>query len=408
MLLKSLELTNFLSYGEENPPVELGPLNVVIGTNGAGKTNLIEGVDLLRKVAGPMPEFIEQNGGVRHWLWKGAQLASTPATINAVVDFPSGRMPLRYLLSFTEEDGRFLIVDEKVENERPFAEFKDQPYFYYRLQNGSAVINALNVGDAENGPVVNTYGVREPTRKRRLQHEEIDQHASIIAQFKDPQQCPELAYLDKIFGKIQVYRNWHFGGANAARLPQQVDLPNTQLEADGSNLSVVLSRMLGDSRQKSLLVKSLQALNPSIQGIHLQIEDGAVQTYLDEGRQTVPATRLSDSTLRYLCLLAVLCQTDPGPLVCMDLPELGLHPDVLPTLGQLIMDASKRTQLIVTTQSDLLLDAFTETPEAVLVAEPSEAGTQLKRLDLGAVSAGLEQYKLGQLWMNGDLGGVRL
>ena len=139
----------------------------------------------------------------------------------------------------------------------------------------------------------------------------------------------------------------------------------------------------------------------------VQIEGGTVQVFFHEGRFTVPATRLSDGTLRYLCLLAVLCHPNPPPLVCIEEPELGLHPDVLPTLAELLKEAATRTQLIVTTHSDVLVDAMSDRPEAVFVAEKSDTGTTLNRLDAEKLKPWLEKYRLGQLWTRGEIGGTR-
>lgn len=99
------------------------------------------------------------------------------------------------------------------------------------------------------------------------------------------------------------------------------------------------------------------------------IEGGTVQVFFTEGEFVIPATRLSDGTLRYLCLLAILCDPDPPPLICIEEPELGLHPDVLPKLADHLLAASKYTQLIVTTHSDVLVDAMSETPESIVVCE---------------------------------------
>ena len=121
----------------------------------------------------------------------------------------------------------------------------------------------------------------------------------------------------------------------------------------------------------------------------------------------VPATRLSDGTLRYLCLLAILCHPNPPPLVCIEEPELGLHPDVLPTLAELLKEASERCQLIVTTHSDILVDAMSDRPEAVLVAEKHESGTVLRRLEASKLKPWLEKYRLGALWTRGEIGGTR-
>jgi predicted ATPase len=136
-------------------------------------------------------------------------------------------------------------------------------------------------------------------------------------------------------------------------------------------------------------------------------EGGSVQVFLSEGDFSIPATRVSNGTLRYLCLLAILCDPTPPPLICIEEPELGLHPDILPKLADLLVAASERTQLIVTTHSDILVDALTERPEAVVVCEKHDGQTQMRRLDKKDLAAWLEEYRLGQLWLKGKLGGTR-
>ena len=115
----------------------------------------------------------------------------------------------------------------------------------------------------------------------------------------------------------------------------------------------------------------------------------------------------SDGTLRYLCLLAILLHPNPPPFVAIEEPELGLHPDVLPLVGELLRNASKRCQLIVTTHSDVLIDSMTETPDVVLVAEKRSGITTLRRLDSEVLKPWLENYRLGTLWTRGDVGGTR-
>jgi predicted ATPase len=184
MLLKSIKLTNFLSFGEPAEAVELLPLNVLIGPNGSGKSNLIEALELIRSAPKDLLTPIRDGGGVRHWLWKGASTKARTATINAVFSNPKGNMPLRYVLSFTEVAQRFEILDERVENESPDVGH-DKPYFYYRFENGHGVLNVKG-------------------RERRLQHEEIDPTVSILAQRKDPDQYPELTYLGNVFARMHL------------------------------------------------------------------------------------------------------------------------------------------------------------------------------------------------------------
>lgn len=386
MFLNSIALTNFLSYGEASQTIDLRALNVIIGPNGSGKSNLIEALELLRATPKDLLTPIRDGGGVRDWLWKGA--TKTPvAKIDAVVDYPKGPILLRYVLSFTEVGQRFEIADERVENELPQPN-NPQPYFYYRFQNGSPVLNVRDV-------------------KRHLQREDVDIAQSILSQRKDPDQYPELTYLSNNFARIRLYREWSFGRYTTPRLPQKADLPNEHLEPDASNLGLVLNRLRREPLVKKRLLEALRALYDGIDDFDVQIEGGTVQVFFHEGRYTVPATRLSDGTLRYLCLLAILCHPQPGPLVCIEEPELGLHPDVLPTLAEILKEASERTQLIVTTHSDVLVDALTDMPESVLVAERTEQGTTLERLNAAKLRPWLDKYRLGQLWTRGEIGGTR-
>jgi predicted ATPase len=243
--------------------------------------------------------------------------------------------------------------------------------------------------------------------KRSLQQEDVDLEKSILSQRRDPDQYPEITYLGQTLGRIRLYREWCFGRYTLPRLPQKADLPNDMLEPDASNLGLVLNRLRRDPLVKQRILSALQALYGGIDDYDVQIEGGTVQVFFHEGRFTVPATRLSDGTLRYLCLLAILCHPNPPPLICIEEPELGLHPDVLPTLAALLKEAAERTQIIVTTHSDVLVDAMTDQPEAVLVAEKNDQGTTLTRLDAEKLKPWLEKYRLGQLWTRGEIGGTR-
>lgn len=386
MLIHSVQLTNFLSFGPASPAVPLGPLNVIIGPNGAGKSNLLEFIALLQSAPEQLLKPIREGGGVLDWLWKGSEDIPT-ACLDVVIDNPIGVKDLRYVLGFTASVQRFEIVDERIENATALTPDR-LLHSYYDFDGGQ--------------PVLNIKG-----EKRQLQRQDVDLEKSILSQRRDPDQYPELTYLGQVLGKIRLYREWSFGRYTPPRLPQKADLPNEHLEPDCSNLGLVLNRLRRDPAVKRRLLTGLQALYDGIDDYDVQIEGGTVQVFFHQGRIPIPATRLSDGTLRYLCLLAVLCHPNPPPLVCIEGPELGLHPDVLPTLADLLKEASTRTQLIVTTHSDVLVDAMSDQPEAVLVAEKGEHGTTLTRLDAEKLKPWLEKYRLGQLWTRDEIGGTR-
>jgi predicted ATPase len=156
------------------------------------------------------------------------------------------------------------------------------------------------------------------------------------------------------------------------------------------------------------VVEHLRDLYDGLDDFDVRIKGGTVEVFLTEGDFTIPASRLSDGTLRYLCLLAILCDPDPPPLVCIEEPELGLHPDMLPKLADLMVAASEKTQLVVTTHSDVLVDAMTDNPESVVVVEKHDGKTEARRLEKNdELQKWLEKYRLGQLWMRGELGGTR-
>ena len=386
MLIRSITLSNLLSFGMPTKTISLGPLNVLIGPNGSGKSNFLDAFDVLRSAPDDIASSIRSGGGVHEWLWKGAPQGAS-ASIEAVVGHPEWDQNLRYVFSFGEVGQRFEIKDERIENEHP-NQGEATPGFYYHFNEAHPVLNIKNVS-------------------RHLKHDDVDLSSSILAQRKDPDQYPELTLLGQAFKKIRIYRDWSFGRNTAPRLPQKSDLPNDLLASDAGNLGLVLNRLRRDPGVKKRLLDGLRALYEGIDDYDVLIEGGTVQVFFLEGRFPIPATRLSDGTLRYLSLLSVLCHPSPPPLICIEEPELGLHPDILPTLADVMKEASERTQLIITTHSDILVDAMTDRPEAVWVCEKDESGTQMRHLTREQLEPWLEKYRLGELWTRGEIGGTR-
>lgn len=388
MLLREIKATNLLSFGPQSNPLELRPLNVLIGPNGSGKSNLVEAISLLRAAPTHLAAPVRDGGGIRDWIWKGSPGAT--AALEVVVENPVGRQPLRHSIEFTESSQKFELVDERIENAESYPG-KEGVYFYYRFQKGRPVLNI------------------RAEKERHLQGEEVSFDESILSQRKDPDQYPEITYLGQVYARIRQYREWSFGRFTTPRQPQKADQTNDFLEPDCANIGLVLNRLRRDPVTKRSILDGLRQLYGGIEDYDVSVEGGTVQVFFHETglASPVPATRLSDGTLRYLCLLAVLCHPSPPPLVCIEEPELGLHPDIIPTIARLLKAASERSQLVVTTHSDILIDEFSDQPESVVVCEKSEGQTNMKRLDGRALQEWLQKYRLGQLWTQGEIGGVR-
>ncbi|HEY5953773.1 MAG TPA: AAA family ATPase [Terrimicrobiaceae bacterium] len=388
ILIRHLQPRSFLSFGPDFPGLELRSLNVLIGANGSGKSNLFEAINLLRAAPKEWREVTRKGGGVAEWIWKGEK-KNGKAQVEALISNPNGMQPLRHAMAFHAVSQAFALDDERVENERPYPG-QAKPYFYYRYQNGDPVLNTAGNG------------------QRKLARDTIESDLSILAQRRDPEAYPELAWLAQSYESIRIYREWAFGRGAVFREPQKADMRNDVLEEDFSNLGLFLNRLRTRfPLAKKAILASLKDLYDGIHDFDVSVEGGTVQVFFTEGDFSIPATRLSDGTLRYLCLLAILCDPEPPKLICIEEPELGLHPDILPQVADLIKAAAERTQLIVTTHSDILVDAMTETPEAVVVCEKHEGKTAMTRLAPSDLTVWLDKYRLGQLWIEGQLGGKR-
>jgi predicted ATPase len=386
--VRSLTVRNLLSFGDRATAIELKNLNVLIGPNGSGKSNLIEVLGLLRNAPKELATAISNGGPIEEWLWKGAKRTPT-ASIEAIVSPRTGTMALRYRLAFTKEGFRFQVTDERIENEHVLPD-QERPYFYFAHVNGRHLLNFKG-------------------EERELRPEEVNPQVSILAQRKDPEHYPEITYLGDLFARFRLYRDWEFGSVADVREPCDASLPNEYLEEDGSNLGVVLDRLLSLPPVKRELLSYLRTFYQDAADLRTSNAAGKVQTSLEEKHLTaaIPLIRMSDGTIRWLELLAILLNPDPPPLVCVEEPELGLHPDMVHELGKLLQLAATRMQLIVTTHSDTLVEEFTDVPEAVVVCEKEKNASSFRRLDAQELETWLKEYGLGALWTKGQLGGTR-
>ena len=398
--IQSLRLDGLLSFAPGSQAFVLGPLNVLIGPNGSGKSNVIEALELLRSTPSDFAEAIRDGGGPREWLWKGSG-TSAPATVDAVLkaETPTGR-PLRYRIEFTAVQHRVEVLDEAIENTEP-APGETDVYFYYRFQKGQPVINVRELGAGD------TPGATQPRllAPRRLRRETLPADQSVLALFRDADLYPKVTCVGKRFSDMRMFREWTFGRYASLRRPQPADLPEDRLLPDAKNLAMVLNQIQhgGDGRRFDDLLKRFF---PRFERMTTLVSGGTVQFYLHEAgfSSPIPPTRLSDGTIRFVALLATLLSPAPPPLVCIEEPELGLHPDAVALLAELLVEASERMQVVVTTHSDALVSALTSQPDAIVACERPGAGTELRRLDPERLADWLEQYQLGDLWRMGELG----
>lgn len=393
--IRSICVPGLLSFPPDMGRLDLQSLNVLIGPNGSGKTNLIEAFELLRATPTDFAAAVRGGGGVDEWLWKGEN-STGAATVDIETGdaVPTTSRPLRYRLEFTSSNTRVEVLDEAIEDVRP-DDGSEEPHFYYRFQRGRPIINAVEI--AENGS--------RRHMKKHLKPNDLLPDQSVLAQRKEPELYPEISWIAGKFGQIQVFRDWTFGRYAQPRLSQRADLPEDRLLPDSRNLSLILNQV--EHRDPRRFNELLKRFFPRFERMTTKISSGTVQFYLHESdfESPIPPTRLSDGTMRFVAILLILLAPLPPPLVCIEEPELGLHPDAVALVADLLIEASERMQIIVTTHSDTLVSALTNRPEAVVVCERPGAGTVLQRLDPNRLAHWLKDYTLGDVWQRGGIGG---
>ena len=214
---------------------------------------------------------------------------------------------------------------------------------------------------------------------------------------------------------MDSFRIYHFhdtGFHSPMKKTTEVRL-DRHLHADGSNLAAFLYRLREEyPREYNLIKHAIWLAAPFVQDFHLEPRgaDGKfiILEWLHEGSERVwDASSLSDGTLRFIALAALLLQPKEllPPTILLDEPELGLHPGAIYLLANMIQRASAYSRVIISTQSQRLVDEFT--PDDIIVADRLNGATQLSRPSADDLAVWLSDYTLGELWEMNEFGGNR-
>ena len=327
--------------------LDLKNVNVLIGANGAGKSNFISAFELLRNITDKNLSSFASKKGVNALLYKTSKT--------------------------TEQIKITLEVEKKV----------------YEITLAVNDANSLSIWSEklvdmdETKPVALAFGGSAETNVDWQRYK---------------------------FANIQSY-HFHDAGITSKIKWEHNISNSRQLQWDGSNLAAFLYRLRKHHAESyKCIVRAIQFVAPYFNDFELEPMEHnkeliALRWLQKDCDGIFNASQLSDGTLRFICLATLLLQpTELQPeTIIIDEPELGLHPFALTILAEMVQKASVSKQVILSTQSAEFLDHFE--PEDVIVADKDENGSQFKRLDSESLADWLEDYSLGELWNKNVLGG---
>lgn len=351
--LDKLTITGFKSI-RELVDFELRKLNVLIGGNGAGKSNFVEIFRLLQAMVNQnLGGYVLEHGGADDFFFNGPK--ETPF-ITAYFRFGANEYGFRLKSTANE---KFLFDSEA------------QKYDLGKW-------NVIGSGNYESQlPIVK------------------DEEGMI-----GPRGVGYYVY--------QAVSNWtvyhfHDTSARAPMRRSEIVEDNRRLRPDASNIAPLLLRLkIADDRCYQDIVDSVRIVAPFFDDFLLEpLSKGEKETVKLAWKQKgsdypMQPYHLSDGTLRFICLVTALLQPDLPSTVVIDEPELGLHPYAIEILAEILKSVAERMQVIISTQSPSLVDCFD--PEDIIIVDRVDGASSFRRLKEKDLASWLEDYSLGELW----------
>ena len=383
-----------------------GDLNVVIGPNGTGKSNLLRFLELMAVSAqGRLGKYIQSSGGMEPIVWDG-QATTISSKIKASLlseKHDLKQNALTYLLELARlgKTSSYRIPRELLADYHQVEIGKESEPFIFLERRGS---NVWLFNEEEHS--VLTQDDMIAINESPLENEEtllsvatgLLVNNRLITLFRKELTSWSI-YHDMLVHKDSIIRQ-----STVARLEKQVD-------PDGQNLVSVLHTIYEGDRdfKKDINAGMRAAFGDDFEELTFPpAADQRIQLRVrwKSLKREQSAADLSDGTLLFLLLLTILASPSPPPLIAIDEPETGLHPSMLPIIAEYAVDAATRTQVIFTTHSPQFLDAFTDTKPTTTVAKWENGETILKVLEGEQLDYWLKEYSLGALFKSGELEGM--
>jgi len=406
-MIKSIKLNNFFSFNDCTIDFCAGE-NVLVGINGVGKSNLLKAIRLLKEgVSGiGFKALIINNWGGFDAIFNYSNQNNSIISIEYELDCNvlknygfefKGNVFYKISIVKVPYTSNFYI-DEVITRQKKSAaknEGKTIPFIYLDISNGSGV--ALRRSDNDEEPA------------SLIKYSDLDpQSSALYKDITDPDRYYSLSTIRKAIADIVVYDYFDTTPASKIRKPV-IPTSENKLLSDGSNLPQVLNTLNINDKPNFKIIKSLlKSINQTYTDFDFNHIGGNIELMIEEQNlnKSIHVTNISDGTLRFLCLLSILYNEKRGSLICIDEPEVGLHPDMILTIANSIKHAAVSSQIFIATHSENLLNNFKL--ENVRVFEKNdENSTVVTAFSEESFKDWYEHFSVGKMWRQGDIGGNR-
>ena len=373
-----------------------GRLNLLVGPNSSGKSNVLRCLELISESAkGHLESTVAACGGFLPLLWDyqaqslGWKLRVDP--VHRPSDATEHAITYELQLAHVRGGSGYDISRESLGNWHKFESgHEPTPFFIFQRDSKGHVIS----GKPATGliPVAD-----EPEPNETL----LSQYAIVVPDNNTTRLFRRGTSNWQIHHDVRAERD------SVMRQPATTQFAK-RLTADGGNLVTVLHTLYTGNREfRSLIDEGMKAgFGEDYQEVIFQPAAAQqIQLALQWKSSSQPhaGADLSDGTLRFLFLIAVLAHPEPPPLIAIDEPEVGLHPSMLPIIAEYASAATEKTQVVLTSHSPEFLDAFSDLSPHVTLCHWEDGKTDLYALDEQTLEKWLQRYRLGHLFTCGDL-----